>query len=118
MPFDREGAYAGVIPSNRTAVAVVIPFRPRAMARAPSPAEVVLALHRLLQKHGFASEQDIRARQMGPRLSPSYVVVLGTHAAPTLEKVLAPILGSRSHLSATHWVLYPADVTTIWEAAG
>jgi hypothetical protein len=87
------------------------------MAPAPSPAEVVLALHQLLRKHGFAGEQDIRARQIGPRLSPSYVVVLGTDAAPRLEKVLAPILGSRSHLSATHWVLYPADVTAIWKAA-
>jgi hypothetical protein len=99
-------------------VAVVIPFRPRATAPAPSPAEVVLALHRLLHKHGFAGKQDIRARQMGPRLSPAYVVVLGTDAAPTVEKVLAPILGNRTQLSATHWVLYPADVTTIWQAAG
>jgi hypothetical protein len=79
---------------------------------------MVLALHQLLRNHGLAGEQDIRARQMGPRLSPAHVVMLGTDAAPTLEKLLAPILGSRSHLSATHWVLYPADVSTIWAAAG
>ncbi len=54
---------------------------------------------------------------MGPKLTPSYVVALGTDAAPAMEKLLAPILESRSHLSATHWVLYPADVTLIWEAA-
>jgi hypothetical protein len=95
----------------------VIPFRPRTTAPAPSPAEVVLALHQLLRKHGFAPRQDIRARQMGPKLTPSYVVALGTDAAPTMEKLLAPILESRSHLSPTHWVLYPADVTVIWEAA-
>ena len=88
----------------------VLPFarRPkRQEPSVPSAAEVVLALHQLLQKHEFAGWKDIHAWQTGPEQAPSYVVVLGNDVAVMLEQILAPPLGTRSQISTTHWVLYP-----------
>ena len=98
----------------------ILPFAPRPKRQeppVPSAAEVVLALHQLLQKHQFAGREDIHAWQTGSKQAPSYVVVVGIDVAVVLEQVLAPVLRSRSQMGATHWVLYPADVTAIWAAA-